>query len=83
MYPGILLYDPAILRQLVEFTLDRFTFNRELQDVGIPELKEEIVNTLHEHADFLWDPEVDAGYKNLLDFQLKLTASLIIPLNIK
>ena len=50
---GILLYDPEILRQLVEFTLDRFTFNGEVQDVGLLELKEEIVNTLHEHADFL------------------------------
>ena len=83
MCPGILLFDPEILQQLVGFTLDRLTFNGELQDVGIPELKEEIVNTLHEHADFLWDPEVDAGYKGLLDFQLKLTASLIIHLNIK
>ena len=67
----------------MEFTLDRFTFNREVQDVGLPELKEETVNTLHEYADFLWDPEVPADYKGLIDFQFKLTASLIIPLNIK
>ena len=53
MAPGILFYDPEILRQLVEFTLDRFNFNREVQDVGLLELKEEIVNTPHEHADFL------------------------------
>ena len=52
MAPGILLYDPEILQQLVEFTLDRFTFNGEVQNVGLLELKEEIVNTLHEHADF-------------------------------
>ena len=53
MAPGRLLYDPETLRQLVEFTLDRFTFNGKVQDVGLLELKEEIVNTLHEHADFL------------------------------
>ena len=27
MCPGILLYDPEPVRQLVEFTLDKFTFN--------------------------------------------------------
>ena len=53
MYPGILLYDPETVRQLVEFTLDRFTFNGQVQNLGLPELKEEIVHTLHEHADFL------------------------------
>ena len=51
MAPGILLYDPAILRQLVEFTLDRFTFNGEVQDVGPLELKKEIVRRLHQHVD--------------------------------
>ena len=51
MYPGILLYDPKIVRQLVELTLDGFTFNGQVQDVGLPELKEEIVRTLPERAD--------------------------------
>ena len=72
MAPGILLYDPAILWQLVEFTLDRFTFNGKVQDVWLPELKEGIVSTLHEHADFLWDPEVPADYIGLIDFSLNL-----------
>ena len=55
MAPALLLYDPEILRQLVEFTLDRFTFNGEVQDVGLPELKEEIINTLHEHTNFFYE----------------------------
>ena len=28
--PGILFYDPKTVRQLVEFTLDRFTFNGQV-----------------------------------------------------
>ena len=83
MYPGMLLYDPETVRQLVEFTLDRFTFNGQVQDIGLPELKGEIVQTLHEHADFLWDPEVPTDYKGLIDFQFKLISSLTIHLNIK
>ena len=71
------------MRQLVEFTLDRLTFNGQVQDSGLPELKEEIVHTLHEHANFLRDPEVPADYKGLIDFQFKLTSLLIIHLNIK
>ena len=43
-----------------------------MQDVGLPELKEEIVYTLHEYANFLWDPKIDAEYKGLLDFQFNL-----------
>ena len=54
IYPGILLYDPETVRQLVEFTLDRFTFNGQVQNLGLPELKEEIVHTLHEIPKFLW-----------------------------
>ena len=68
MYPGTLLYDPETVRQLVEFTLDKFTFNGQVQDLGLPELKEETVHTLHEHADFLGDPGVPADYKGLIHF---------------
>jgi len=55
-----------------------------VQDVGLPELKEEIVRKLYEHADWLWDP--DAAFvlgKERLEFEFKLTSSLIIYLNIK
>ena len=83
MCPGILLYDPETVRQLVEFNLDRLTFNGQVQDIGLPELKEEIVLMLHEHPDFLRNPEGPADYRGLIDFQFKLTSSLIIHLNIK
>ena len=53
MAPGLLLYDLETLRNLVGLILDRFTFNREVQNVGLPELKKEIVYTLHEYANFL------------------------------
>ena len=77
LLPGILLYDPETVRQLVEFTLDRFTFNGQVQNLGLPELKEEIVLMLHEHPDFLRNPEGPADYRGLIDFQFKLTSSLI------
>ena len=57
MCPGILLYDPETVWNLVGLTLDRFTFNREVQDAGLLELKEEIVDTLHNRADWLWGPD--------------------------
>ena len=84
MAPGILLYDPEIVWDLVGLVLDRFTFNGEVQDVGPLELKEEIVRRLHQHVDWLWSP--DAAFtisKEQLEFEFKLTCSLIIHLNIK
>ena len=53
MCPGILLYDPKTVRQLVEFNLDRFTFDGQVQNIRLPELKEKIVHALHEHVDIL------------------------------
>ena len=35
----------------------------------------------YKHIKFLKNPEIDAGYKSLLDFQLKLIYSLLIHLN--
>ena len=51
--------------------------------LGFPNLKKRFVHALPEHADFLWDPEVPADYKGLIDFQFKLTSLLVIHLNIK
>ena len=84
MCPGILLYDPETVWDLVGLMLDSFTFNREVQDVGNLELKEEIVRRLHQHADWLWSP--DAAFtlsKERIEFEFKLTSSLIMYLNIK
>ena len=56
---------PKIVRQLVEFTLNSFTLNGQVQDVELSELKYEIAWTLHEHVEFLENPEIDAGYNSL------------------
>ena len=70
------MHDPKIVRQLVEFTLNSFTLNGQVQDVELSELKYEIAWTLHEHVEFLENPEIDAGYKFI-------TPPLLIHLNIK
>lgn len=84
MCPGILLYHPETVWDLVGLMLDRYTFNGEVQDVGPLELKEEIVRRLHQHVDWLRSP--DAAFtisKEQLEFEFKLRCSLIIHLNIK
>jgi len=48
MASGLPLYDLETVRELVGLILDRFTFNGEVQDAGLPELKEEIVRRLYE-----------------------------------
>ena len=49
----------------------------------LSELKYEIVGTTHDHIEYLENPEIAAEYeyKGLLDFQFKLTSSLLIHLN--
>ena len=86
MHPAILLYDLETVWLLVEFTLDDITlFNGQVQDLGLSELKYEIVGTAHDHIEYLENPEIAAEceYKGLLDFQFKLTPSLLIHLNKK
>ena len=50
---------------------------------GLSGLKYEIVRTLHDPIKYLENPEIAAEYeyKGLLDFQFKLTSSLLIHLN--
>ena len=48
MASGLPLYDLETVRELVGLILDRFTFNGEVQDAGLPELKEEIVRRLYD-----------------------------------
>ena len=61
----VLMHDPKIVRQLVEFTLNSFILNGQAQDVELSELKYEIIWTLHEHVEFLENPEIDAGCNSL------------------
>ena len=69
MCPGLFMYGPEIITQLVGFTLDNFTeLGQVLTNVGPSALKEEIVKRLEEHIEFLEDPRIDARYKGLLDF---------------
>ncbi len=76
--PGLLMYDPEIITQLVGFTLDNFTeLGQVLTNVKPSALKEEIVKRLEDPIGFLENPEIGARRKGLFDFQVKLTSSLL------
>ena len=67
MCPGLFMYDPEIITQLVGFTLDNFTeLGQVLTNVGPSALKEEIVKRLEEHIEFWKTPGLMRGIKGFL-----------------
>ena len=83
MCPAPLLYEPEVVKEILETILNDFTgLGQVSTNVEPAALKTEIVRRVDSHKDFLESPNaVGVLNKERLQFELKLTSSILIHLH--